>query len=76
MAANASGCERTTIPEERFFAALARDKKNVASDVSLILMRGPGQLFRGRYPNDDRLRTLCREYLRALPEGIGCLSRS
>ena len=66
----------TPIPDDRFFTALARDRQNVERDVSLILMRGPGQVFRGRYPNDERLHSLCREYLRALPEGMGCLSRS
>lgn len=62
LAANYAGFESTPVPEGTFFAALCKDKKNVDGDVTLILMRGPGQLFRDRYPNDERLRAVCREY--------------
>lgn len=75
LASNYAAGPRVEIPREAFFAALARDKKNVASDLSLILMRGPGQVFRGRYPNDGRLRGVCEEYLRtvwAAPGGVLC----
>lgn len=66
LAANYSGFEQAAISEERFFAAISKDKKNLGGDVSLILMRGPGQVFRGRYPNDERFRKLCREYFEYL----------
>lgn len=61
-AANAAGFEEAEIPEEAFFQALGRDKKNVDGDVTLILMRGPGKVFRGRYPNDENLRRVCRDF--------------
>ena len=66
LAENYAGFEHTPIPEEPFFAALAKDKKNVDDEVSLILMRGPGRVFRDRYTLDDRLHTLCRDYFRQL----------
>ena len=66
MAANYRGFETTAIPEERFFAALGKDKKNVDADITLILMRGAGQVFRGRYPNDERLHIVCRTYFREI----------
>lgn len=66
LAANFAGFERTPIPFGRFLAALVKDKKNLGSDVSLILMRGPGQVFRGRYPNDSQLQTACEVCLNKL----------
>ncbi len=63
MVANAAGVERVTIPADRVLSLLAKDKKNVADDLTLILMRGPGQVFRARYANDARLQMLCREAL-------------
>ncbi len=62
LAANAAGFERVPIPEERFFAALSKDKKNVVGEVSLILLRGPGEVFRTRRPLDDQFRQWCRAY--------------
>lgn len=68
LALNYAGFEQSCIPEDRFFEALARDKKNLGADLSLILARGPGQVFRGRYPNDERLRSACRDYFSSLRE--------
>jgi 3-dehydroquinate synthase len=62
LATNYAGFEGTPIPPDRFFAALSKDKKNVGERVSLILMRGPGELFREQVPQDGRLRGICREY--------------
>ncbi len=66
LALNYRGFERAAISAEEFFEALAKDKKNIGGDLSLILMRGPGQVFPGRYPNDERFRGLCRDYLENL----------
>ena len=66
LALNYAGFEKTLIPEDKYFDALAKDKKNVGGYVSLILMRGPGQVFRDRYPNDERLRSICKEYFGTL----------
>lgn len=51
------------IPEAEFFAALSRDKKNRAGDVALVLLRKPGDVFLDRYPNDERFKGICREFL-------------
>lgn len=68
LAANYAGVERMPIPQDRFFAALLKDKKRAGDECSLILMRGPGAVFCGRYPDDERLRGACREYLNGLAE--------
>lgn len=68
LAVNYVGFDHIPIPEDRFFAALAKDKKNIGGDLSLILMRGPGQVFRDRYPNDERLHSICMEYFTDLHE--------
>lgn len=62
LALNYSGFGQTPIPEDGFFSALSRDKKNTDDEISLILMRGPGQVFRSGLPGDERLRSICREY--------------
>lgn len=67
---NFSGFERTSIPEDVFFDALGRDKKNLDNDLSLILMKEPGQVFRGRYRNDDRFKGICRDYLLTVGTGL------
>lgn len=66
LAANYAGFERMPIPEDRFFTALLRDKKNVGGEVSLILMRAPGKVFRGRYSFDEAFRSICKEYFEHL----------
>jgi 3-dehydroquinate synthase len=66
LARNYAGFEGTPIPEDRFFSALAADKKNVGSDVTLIVHRGPGQVFKERFANDDRLRDACRNYFSSI----------
>lgn len=68
LSKNSRGFEDTPIPEAAFFDALARDKKHRDTDLSLVLMRGPGQVFRGRYANDARFRELCRDYVRLFAE--------
>lgn len=75
LAENYAGFQQERIPEQALFTALTKDKKNVGSDLSLILMRGPGRVFRGRYAFDDQLRSLCRDYLAMLAsrrEEVGC----
>lgn len=71
LAANYGGFAQVPIPEAEFFDALSRDKKNRAGDVALVLLRGPGEVFLDRYPNDERFRDLCREFLAALPSQAG-----
>lgn len=63
---NYAGFDQIPIPVDGLFAALARDKKNTDSGISLILMRGPGQVFRDQYPSDGSLRSICTDYLAEL----------
>lgn len=63
---NYDGFEKTPIPKDRFFESLARDKKNVGKDVSLILTKGPGVVFRGLYPFDTPFRDLCTRFFSLL----------
>lgn len=62
LALNYSGFDPVGIPEEGFFKALSKDKKNTGHALSLILMRGPGQLFRYPIPDDEHFRSICRNY--------------
>lgn len=62
---NYRGFESLPIPFEAFLNALSKDKKNRGGEVALILSRGPGQVFRGHYPNDQRFRELCRDYFQS-----------
>ena len=66
LAPNYAGFEDCSIPEGPFFSALARDKKNSGGDLSLILLRGPGKAFHGRYPQDARFRSICTGFLERL----------
>lgn len=70
LAMNYAGFEQIPIPEERFFAALARDKKNIGGDVSLILLRDPGRVFRDRCSDNQQLRSICAEYFAELHGAI------
>lgn len=61
---NYTGFSKGEIPFDRFLTSIAKDKKNIERDVSLILSKGPGEVFNGRYPNDDRFQSLCRKFFR------------
>lgn len=63
IARNAAGFEHVPVPEERFFDALSRDKKNAGADVRCVLLRGPGQVFLDRRPLAGALKDFCSEYL-------------
>lgn len=74
---NYRGFEQTAIPRERFFAALGKDKKNRGEALSLVLLRGPGEVFVDRYANDQRLRGLCDTFLDRLASAeVGELCQS
>jgi len=66
---NYRGFEAAAIPRERFFAALAKDKKNQGAELRLVLMRGPGQVFLGTFASDARLRGSCEAFLDAMAAG-------
>ena len=70
LAMNYAGFDQVPIPQDRFFAALARDKKNIGGDVSLILLRGPGRIFRNRCSDNQQLHSVCTEYFAELHGSI------
>jgi len=63
LAMNFAGFERLEIPLEPFFAALAKDKKNTDSRLSLILPDASVRLARGTHTNDPAFRAICTAYL-------------
>lgn len=65
IAENFRGFENVPVPEEKFFDALSRDKKNAGADVRCVLLRGPGKVFLDRRPLAGALKDFCREYLAA-----------
>ena len=74
---NYRGFEATPIPRARFFAALGKDKKNRGAALSLVLLRGPGEVFVDRYANDERFRGLCETFLDRLASAeVGELCQS
>jgi 3-dehydroquinate synthase len=61
---NYRGFEKVDIPIDLFMSALAKDKKNIGKDeVTLILPNRDAKIEKGRYFNDEKLNTLCNEYL-------------
>jgi 3-dehydroquinate synthase len=60
---NYSGFERTDVPLDAFSSALAKDKKNVDAELTLILPDAEGHIRRTAQKNDGEFRTWCAEYL-------------
>lgn len=60
---NYAGFEKAPVPEETFFNALAKDKKNVGREVTFILPQAAGQICPHRLALDERLREICRTFL-------------
>lgn len=67
LEANAAAFRGVKIPEERFFEALLRDKKNTDAELRLVLLRGPGRLFLHGIKADAEFRAFCRTCLAGAP---------
>ena len=64
LLSNYCGFEDINIPIDPFMNALAKDKKNIGKDeVTLILPDKQAKIRKGRYINNETLKTLCHEYL-------------
>lgn len=63
MAENFRGYEETEVPLEPFLAAIAKDKKNIGSDLTLILPNAQARPEKVKVPNDNWFADLCRDYL-------------
>jgi 3-dehydroquinate synthase len=60
---NYAGFEGLKIPTEGFFIALSKDKKHTDTKVKIIVPDFDGRLTIGLYPNDDRFKSICVDYL-------------
>jgi 3-dehydroquinate synthase len=64
LAANAAGYGGVAIEADAVVEAIGKDKKNVGSDLRLVLPDASGHIGLVRRPNDEAFRTVCHEYLR------------
>ena len=60
---NFAGFEAYPVPIDAFLSAISKDKKNVGSDLMLILPDREARLQKTPCANDDRFRYLCSDYL-------------
>jgi 3-dehydroquinate synthetase len=51
------------VPLDDFLEAIGKDKKNVGSELRLVLPDENGRVGLGSYPADDRFRGIVAEYL-------------
>lgn len=63
---NYRGFEALDIPEDAFFGALGKDKKNVGSRVKAILATEPGNVEPRLMDLDDRFKSTCRSFLNSM----------
>jgi 3-dehydroquinate synthase len=63
LAANYEGFEAFPIPAEPLLAAIAKDKKNTARALRLILPDAEGRIRIVEQPADDAFRAACADYL-------------
>jgi 3-dehydroquinate synthase len=63
LAANYRGYEETPVPVDDFLAAIAKDKKNTATALRLVLPDDEGVISVVEQPADERFRTASVEYL-------------
>jgi len=61
---NSKGYDDVPIPEKEFFSALYKDKKNVGTQLKLILPDHNGRIAIRLFPNDDKFQYLCIEYFK------------
>lgn len=63
LRANYRGYEEYSVPMDRFLNAIARDKKNLDAQLTLILPNGDGRVGIVQQPNDEAFRAICSDYL-------------
>ncbi len=62
LAVNFPGYNFSKCNMEAYFDALAKDKKNIGSNLGCILSEGPGRLVRQQVPFDDILKDMIKSY--------------
>ena len=63
MAKNYRGYESITVPVDRFFSALSKDKKNIGEKLALILLNESGTVSKQIVDKDTGFEAICGEYL-------------
>jgi len=63
LKANARGYTDTHIPMPEFHAAIGKDKKNVGSQLTLILPNGAAKIEKAVVDGDERFRSACQDYV-------------
>ena len=66
---NWSGFENTPIPMNKFFSAIANDKKNEGNKLVLILPDSMAIPKKISIPKDEQFSKLCKEWFKSLKEG-------
>lgn len=67
---NGKGFENVKVPLDKFFAALQKDKKNLDSQLVLIMPDHAGKIAKHEVKNDEKFKTVCQKYfeiVRTLP---------
>lgn len=60
---NYRGYEDTPVPEESFFSAILKDKKNTKNGVGMILPDADGKVEKVLHAPDEDFKSVCRKYL-------------
>ena len=63
LRANYRGFADYPIPMQPFLDALSKDKKNIGTQLVLILPNAEGRIEKGRYDNDEPFRNHCADFL-------------
>ncbi len=63
LAANYRDFERSDIPLDKLLGAIAKDKKNTATELRLIMPDANGNVTIVKHPADDAFRSACRTFL-------------
>lgn len=62
LSLNYAGFERTEIPLDAFLSAIAKDKKNIDDNLSLIVPDAEARIGKRSFPNDGVFREICANY--------------
>jgi 3-dehydroquinate synthase len=63
---NYRGFEEYPVPIGPFLQALSKDKKNIGTDLVLILPDGNGDIQKTRRANDEKFHSICTAYLHGI----------
>ena len=70
LALNYRGYERTPVPMDGFLKAIAKDKKNTDTKLSLILPDANARVRRVECANDAIFQTICKDFFEKVRQGL------